>query len=393
MEMDDFGSGYSSLNMLNRMPMDILKLDMQFIRTEMEMPESRRTLRYIIGLAHWLNLSVVAEGVETKEQLEHLRNLGCDYIQGYYLAKPMDPADFEELFRQQSPEEEKKDQTFRLIGEKKEKKGILLLVDNREEKRQQLEKLFEDSYELVTAVNETEVLWNIAGFGNRISAFLISMAAVRERDNSVWKSIQREKKVWKTPVLVMGDENEHTEEEALEMGADDFVFDTRLGKSFRLRVEKMLRRERADETYLNNKARENQFKEQQEFLNTTLPGGMIGGYREKGCPVYFVNQSMLNYLGYESREEFIGDLNGLLENGIHPEDRERAEHQVEEGRNKQGRYSTDYRRKRTAPISGFMIRAAVSRLRTAGRAGWRSAWISPRIRSGNRRRKSSTKRN
>lgn len=345
-EMDDFGSGYSSLNMLNRMPMDILKLDMQFIRTEMEMPESRRTLRYIIGLAHWLNLSVVAEGVETKEQLEHLRNLGCDYIQGYYLAKPMDPADFEALFRQQIPEQEKKDQTFQLIGEKKEKKGILLLVDNREEKRQQLEKLFEDSYELVTAVNETEVLWNIEGFGNRISAFLISMAAVRERDNSVWKSIQREKKVWKTPVLVMGDENEHTEEEALEMGADDFVFDTRLGRSFRLRVEKMLRRERADETYLNNKARENQFKEQQEFLNTTLPGGMIGGYREKGCPVYFVNQSMLNYLGYESREEFIEDLNGLLENGIHPEDRERAEHQVEEGLNKQGRYSTDYRMKK-----------------------------------------------
>ena len=281
-EMDDFGSGYSSLNMLNRMPMDILKLDMQFIRTEMEMPESRRTLLYIIGLAHWLNLSVVAEGVETKEQLEHLRNLGCDYIQGYYLAKPMDPADFEELFRQQIPEQEKKDQTFQLIGEKKEKKGILLLVDNREEKRQQLEKLFEDSYELVTAVNETEVLWNIEGFGNRISAFLISMAAVRERDNSVWKSIQREKKVWKTPVLVMGDENEHTEEEALEMGADDFVFDTRLGRSFRLRVEKMLRRERADETYLNNKARENQFKE----------------------------------------------------------------HQVEEGLNKQGRYSTDYRMKK-----------------------------------------------
>ena len=281
-EMDDFGSGYSSLNMLNRMPMDILKLDMQFIRTEMEMPESRRTLRYIIGLAHWLNLSVVAEGVETKEQLEHLRNLGCDYIQGYYLAKPMDPADFEALLRQQIPEQEKKDQTFQLIGEKKEKKGILLLVDNREEKRQQLEKLFEDSYELVTAVNETEVLWNIEGFGNRISAFLISMAAVRERDNSVWKSIQREKKVWKTPVLVMGDENEHTEEEALEMGADDFVFDTRLGRSFRLRVEKMLRRERADETYLNNKARENQFKE----------------------------------------------------------------HQVEEGLNKQGRYSTDYRMKK-----------------------------------------------
>lgn len=58
-------------------------------------------------------------------------------------------------------------------------------------------------------------------------------------------------------------------------------------------------------------------------MNTTLPGGMIGGYREKGCPVYFINHSMLNYLGYENREEFIKDVNGLQENGIHPEDRER----------------------------------------------------------------------
>lgn len=345
-EMDDFGSGYSSLNMLNRMPMDILKLDMQFIRTEMEMPESRRTLRYIIGLAHWLDLSVVAEGVETKEQLEHLKDLGCDYIQGYYLSRPLDPADFEKLLREQLLKKENRERNFRLAGEQKEKKGILLLADERIEKRERLSRLFEGSYELVAAVDETEILRNIENFGNRIAAFLVGMKTVRREEHSAWKLIQREKKVWKTPVLVIGDEDEETEKEALELGADEYVSETRLGESFRLRVEKMLRRERADEGYLNNVAREKRFKEQQEFLNTILPGGMIGGYREKGFPVYFITQSLISYLGYENRDEFLKDVNGCMENGVHPEDRERVSRQVNEELDKQKRYSVDYRMKK-----------------------------------------------
>ena len=88
-EMDDFGSGYSSLNMLNDMPIDILKLDMKFIRSEMAKPKSQGILQFIINLARWMNLSVVAEGVETKAQLLRLTEIGCDYVQGYYFAKPM----------------------------------------------------------------------------------------------------------------------------------------------------------------------------------------------------------------------------------------------------------------------------------------------------------------
>ena len=152
---------------------------MQFIRTEMEMPEGRRTLRYIIGLAHWLDLSVVAEGVETKEQPEHLKDLGCDYIQGYYLSRPLDPADFEKLLRDQLLKKENRERNFRLAGEQKEKKGILLLADERIEKRERLSRLFEGSYELVAAVDETEILRNIENFGNRIAAFLVGMKAVR----------------------------------------------------------------------------------------------------------------------------------------------------------------------------------------------------------------------
>lgn len=96
-EMDDFGSGYSSLNMLNEMPIDILKLDMKFIRNETAKPRANGILQFIINLARWLNLSVVAEGVETKEQLDRLNEIGCDYVQGYYFSKPITCEEFEIL--------------------------------------------------------------------------------------------------------------------------------------------------------------------------------------------------------------------------------------------------------------------------------------------------------
>ena len=99
-EMDDFGSGYSSLNMLNQLPLDILKLDMQFIRSETAKPKSQGILRHIMDIAGTMGLRVVAEGVETDEQLERLREIGCDYGQGYYFAKPMPYDAFETLLKE-----------------------------------------------------------------------------------------------------------------------------------------------------------------------------------------------------------------------------------------------------------------------------------------------------
>ena len=95
-EMDDFGSGYSSLNMLSELPIDVLKLDMAFMQQERLPGASKRSiLRFILSLSKWLALPTVAEGVETKEEVERLRTLGCDFIQGYVYAKPMSIADFE----------------------------------------------------------------------------------------------------------------------------------------------------------------------------------------------------------------------------------------------------------------------------------------------------------
>ena len=99
LEVDDFGAGYSSLNMLNRMKLDVLKLDMKFIQSETAKPMEQGILRFVVGLGHWLNLSVVAEGVETREQLERLREVGCDYAQGYFFSKPMLGVEFENLMK------------------------------------------------------------------------------------------------------------------------------------------------------------------------------------------------------------------------------------------------------------------------------------------------------
>lgn len=95
-EMDDFGSGYSSLNMLNVMPIDILKLDKGIVQGEDGKLANQGILQFIMSLASFMKLTVVAEGVETEEQLEQLRLLGCDCAQGYLFSKPIPVAEFEE---------------------------------------------------------------------------------------------------------------------------------------------------------------------------------------------------------------------------------------------------------------------------------------------------------
>lgn len=98
-EMDDFGSGYSSLNMLSTLPIDVLKMDMKFIQNIEENNKDFRLIELILDIAKYLNVPVVAEGVETEHQLGLLRDAKCDLVQGYYFSRPLPPTDFEELIK------------------------------------------------------------------------------------------------------------------------------------------------------------------------------------------------------------------------------------------------------------------------------------------------------
>jgi EAL domain-containing protein (putative c-di-GMP-specific phosphodiesterase class I) len=96
--LDDFGTGYSSLGYLPRMPIAALKIDRSFVSSMGADPTARSIVEIVVTLAHGMGMHVVAEGVETKEQLEQLRALRCDYAQGFFLARPMDAAQVARLF-------------------------------------------------------------------------------------------------------------------------------------------------------------------------------------------------------------------------------------------------------------------------------------------------------
>lgn len=97
-EMDDFGSGYSSLNMLSSMPVDVLKMDMAFIRNIESNEKDLRLVELVMDIARSLNVLVVAEGVETEGQMKLLKEAGCNLIQGYYFSRPLPAEEFEKKY-------------------------------------------------------------------------------------------------------------------------------------------------------------------------------------------------------------------------------------------------------------------------------------------------------
>ncbi len=92
-EMDDFGSGYSSLNMLTNMPIDVIKMDKGFINNIQKGNKDMHLVELVLDIAKYLKVLVVAEGVETEEQYKMLKEAGCDIIQGYYFSKPIPPSE------------------------------------------------------------------------------------------------------------------------------------------------------------------------------------------------------------------------------------------------------------------------------------------------------------
>ena len=101
-EMDDFGTGYSSLSMLSHLPIDVLKLDISFIRSAFGETRDVRMIELIIDIADYLNVPVIAEGVETEEQYLVLKTMGCDLVQGYYFSKPVPPEAFDQFLIERS---------------------------------------------------------------------------------------------------------------------------------------------------------------------------------------------------------------------------------------------------------------------------------------------------
>ncbi len=104
-EIDDFGSGYSSLNTLKDIPAHIIKLDMKFLENTTDNQRSGIILASVVRMLNWLNVSIIAEGVETREQADLLKSIGCQYVQGYLYAQPMPAEAYEKILKSKGHEQ------------------------------------------------------------------------------------------------------------------------------------------------------------------------------------------------------------------------------------------------------------------------------------------------
>ena len=98
--VDDFGTGYGSLTYLRRFPISKIKVDQSFIKTMMSNQDDAEIVRAVVGLGRSLNMLVIAEGVETEDQLAFLKEINCDEVQGYYFSPPLPPDQIDELLSQ-----------------------------------------------------------------------------------------------------------------------------------------------------------------------------------------------------------------------------------------------------------------------------------------------------
>lgn len=220
-ELDDFGSGYSSLNMLSQLPLDVLKLDMRFIQNSTGQPMSRGILRFIMELARWMHLRVVAEGVETREQQDQLMAVDCDYAQGYLYAKPMPRADFEALLREQP--DQKKFGAMMPSAFPSGARRMLLVADPDENYRNFVSEALRGQFQIIQVSSSAQALDMIFSNESRLAIAILgrglsdpdcleALDAVRERPDG-----------WALPILVAGPTDSLFEEEALRRGASDYM--------------------------------------------------------------------------------------------------------------------------------------------------------------------------
>lgn len=222
-EMDDFGSGYSSLNMLAKMPIDILKLDMKFVQNYSEANDSRSIMSFVIGLAKWMNLYVIAEGVETKEQLELLRGMDCNLAQGYYFSRPLPAKDFEEVLRTSGRTlEDAENSNIRFSTAHEGEFQTMLVVDGLAVNRAMLTEYFKNSYSIVEATGGRAALQYLKHC-ERADIILVDAHLPDMEGAEFIREVKKDPLMDRIPIIVSTHGSGDTVSKVLSAGADAYI--------------------------------------------------------------------------------------------------------------------------------------------------------------------------
>ncbi|MCI6995428.1 MAG: EAL domain-containing protein [Eubacterium sp.] len=229
-EMDDFGSGYSSLNMLSKLSIDVLKLDMKFIQKSEE--NQKNILGFVISLAKWMNLATVAEGVETQEQVERLKSFGCDYVQGYFFAKPMPGEEFENYLIKGTTagdvKEDNQSDDEMILEINYQNADTVLVVEDNEMNREILCHMLSSCYHVVETCNGREACEYVREHPGETSVILLDMVMPVMDGFQFMKERKNDPELSGIPVIITSESEEESELEALRLGAERFV-----GKPYR----------------------------------------------------------------------------------------------------------------------------------------------------------------
>lgn len=367
--MDDFGSGYSSLNMLKGITVDILKIDMGFLARRSELQRSESILEAIVSMARFMDLRVIAEGAETKEQVDFLQDIGCEYAQGYYFYRPMPAEALEQLLAQEdiadyrgvlSPKMElinvntllHDDMTSRttvdnLIG------GLavyavyadhfeLLQVNNeyyhvtgcnpidlRERKEFISQQVHPDDLPLVQNMFDEAYRHPVVGAEATFRRYQLSGEIIWLRVRAYFLRREQDRVIMFASLSNVTEQKE--QEEALRASQDA--------------LNDVLNIPASSDKAFGTLTSENRKLATQIFMQNA-PGGLIGGYCEEGFPILFANEEIAHIAGYESSAELIEALDGLVSNSIHPDDLDQMIADIGPEHREGLEYHTQYRMRR-----------------------------------------------
>ena len=345
--MDDFGSGYSSLNMLKDVNVDVLKIDMKFLDMDHEsVDKGLGILEAITRMANIVGIRMIAEGVESKEQMELLQDMGCTYGQGYYFYHPMPIEVFEQILSDEAN------------------------IDFRGIKARQIERIRLQelmSGDMVSDAMMNNILGAVAFYD--LYDGRLELLRVNEQYCSVTRTTGMDLEEVRKTILdtIFEDDRDQVMEifsrarQNPIKGAEGDLRSRRAhGTSMWMHLRVFFLREQdghwlyygAISDISQQKQREQQLEASQRALSSAVhisekdesfmtlteenrraaaaifaqmtPGGMIGGYCEEGFPLYFANHEMVKLLGYETFEELSEAIRGKVVNTIHPDDRQRV---------------------------------------------------------------------
>lgn len=229
-EMDDFGSGYSSLNMLSELPIDILKLDMRFMQSGNDRIKGgkRNILSFIVSLSKWLQLPTTAEGVETQAEFELLKSMGCNLIQGYYFSKPMPAENFVTYMKEhpaqcKQAESEVSFETLPAVQELNKEMPLILVTEDIESNREIMKMLLSGSYQVATVGNGQEACEYLLAHHHELSCVLLDLLMPVMDGFQVLEFMRHNSMIDEVPVIITTENGNSSELRALHLGADSFV--------------------------------------------------------------------------------------------------------------------------------------------------------------------------